>query len=93
MELPYLREQQQPRLRRRRCRHLTPRRRGSKLSNVAAAIGHDSPNIVSLDDDDTDVKDSATIIGSGRVTVVVSGALVAAPSARPTLRPQQIQAG
>ena len=57
VELPYLREQQQPRLRRRRrCRHLTPRRRGSKLSNVAAAIGHDSPNIVSLDDDDTDVK-------------------------------------
>ena len=41
--------------------------------------------------------DSATIIGSGRVTVVVcSGALVraATPSAkRPPLRPQQIQAG
>ena len=38
---------------------------------VAAAIGHNSPNIVSLDDDDaSDVTASAIIIGSERVIVV-----------------------
>jgi len=92
VELPYLREEQ-PRLR--RCRRLILR--GRKLS-VAAAIGHKSPNIVTLDDDN-DVRDAATIIGSQRVILQrclsrrrssseAGGALLEAAST-----PQQIQAG
>ena len=56
VELPYLRGQQQAGLRPRRHRQ----RRSSKLSPRAdiapVAIGQHSPNIVSLGDDDTDVK-------------------------------------
>ena len=48
---------------------------------VAAAIGHNSPNIVSLDDDDaSDVTASAIIIGSERVIVVGALSEVAGPS-------------
>ena len=48
---------------------------------VAAAIGHNSPNIVSLDDDDaSDVTSSAIIIGSERVIVVGALSEVAGPS-------------
>ena len=47
---------------------------------VAAAIGHNSPNIVSLDDDDADVTASAIIIGSERVIVVGALSEVAGPS-------------
>ena len=57
-----------------------------------------SPNIVSLDDDADVTASTATIIGSGRVTVfVVSGVADRPqrlqPSARPPLQPLQIQAG
>jgi len=91
VELPYLREEQ-PRLR--RCRRLILR--GRKLS-VAAAIGHKSPNIVTLDDDN-DVRDAATIMSQRvilqrclsrrRSSSEAGGALLEAAST-----PQQIQAG
>ena len=61
VELPYLRGQQQAGLRPLRHRQ----RRSSKLSPRAdiapVAIGQHSPNIVSLGDDDTDVK-GATLL-------------------------------
>ena len=62
VELPYLRGQQQAGLRPLRHRQ----RRSSKLSPRAdiapVAIGQHSPNIVSLGDDDTDVKGGMNII-------------------------------